>query len=101
MLVYSIHDYSTFITARKNRRHVYGKAAVIVGSSYTDETETVPRKRVVSVAEGLALAQELNCGFIEVSARDEQLVERAFNDVVRELRKRACEEKEEHLSYTL
>jgi GTPase KRas protein len=90
MLVYSIHDHSTLAAVRKNGLLICGKPAMIVGSNYTDKAEAVPRKRIVSIEEGFALAKELGCGFIEVSAKDQEVVEKAFHDLVREVRERAA-----------
>lgn len=44
-------------------------------------------EREVSSQEGQALAKELNCAFVEASAKNCVNVERAFYDVVRQLRK--------------
>ena len=44
-------------------------------------------EREVSAAEGLALAKELGCEFVEASAKNCINVEKAFYDVVRLLRR--------------
>ena len=46
------------------------------------------KEREVSTAEGFALARELHCMFVESSAKDCINVEKAFFDLVRELRRR-------------
>ncbi|KAK8062607.1 Ras family protein [Apiospora hydei] len=45
--------------------------------------------REVSIHEGRALAQELRCGFIETSARDDDNVEKVFYTMVGILRRQA------------
>lgn len=61
----------------------FGPAPVmLVGNKCDRVTE-----REVSTQEGSALAKELNCDFVEASAKNCVNVERAFYDVVRQLRK--------------
>ena len=54
---------------------------VLVGNKCDCITE-----REVSTQEGLALADELECGYVETSAKNRMNVEKAFYDVVRMLR---------------
>jgi len=61
----------------------YGPAPVmLVGNKCDRVTE-----REVSTQEGSALAKELGCDFVEASAKNCINVERAFYDVVRQLRR--------------
>ena len=55
---------------------------MLVGNNSEPDTE-----REVSAQEGLDLARELGCGFVETSARDSVNTEKAFDDVVRVLRR--------------
>ncbi|KAK5001790.1 Ras GTPase, partial [Cryomyces antarcticus] len=55
---------------------------MLVGNKSDRVTE-----REVSTQEGSALARELNCEFVEASAKNCVNVERAFYDVVRQLRR--------------
>lgn len=55
---------------------------MLVGNKCDRVTE-----REVSTQEGSALAKQLNCEFVEASAKNCVNVERAFYDVVRQLRK--------------
>ena len=60
----------------------FGPAPVmLVGNKCDRVTE-----REVSVQEGSALAKQLNCEFVEASAKNCVNVEKAFYDVVRQLR---------------
>jgi GTPase KRas protein len=62
---------------------VYGHAPVmLVGNKCDRVTE-----REVSTQEGQALAKELGCDFLEASAKNCVNVEKAFFDVVRQLRR--------------
>lgn len=61
----------------------FGPAPVmLVGNKCDRVTE-----REVSTQEGTALAKQLNCDFVEASAKTCHNVERAFYDVVRQLRR--------------
>lgn len=61
----------------------FGPAPVmLVGNKCDRVTE-----REVSTQEGRALARELGCDFVEASAKNRDNVEKAFYDVVRQLRK--------------
>ena len=78
----------------------YGPAPVmLVGNKCDRVTE-----REVSTQEGSALAKELGCDFVEASAKNCVNVEKAFYDVVRQLRRqkqqilRRLEEEEGHTS---
>lgn len=55
---------------------------MLVGNKCDRVTE-----REVSTQEGGALARELGCDFVEASAKNRNNVEKAFYDVVRQLRK--------------
>jgi GTPase KRas protein len=55
---------------------------MLVGNKCDRVTE-----REVSVQEGSALAKQLNCDFVEASAKNCINVEKAFYDVVRQLRR--------------
>lgn len=59
---------------------------MLVGNKCDRVTE-----REVSTQEGSALAKELNCDFVEASAKNCVNVEKAFYDVVRQLRKQRAQ----------
>lgn len=62
---------------------IFGQAPVmLVGNKCDRVTE-----REVSTQEGQALAKELGCDFVEASAKNCVNVEKAFFDVVRQLRR--------------
>ncbi|KAK5148738.1 Ras GTPase [Oleoguttula sp. CCFEE 6159] len=61
----------------------YGPAPVMLVGNKSDRVT----EREVSTQEGSALARELNCEFVEASAKNCVNVERAFYDVVRQLRR--------------
>jgi GTPase KRas protein len=91
MLLYSITSRSSFLAIRGIQQHIslryhYQFAptefpTILVGVDCERETE-----RDVSAAEGHALASELNCQFLEVSHETEQNVEKAYFDLVGEIR---------------
>jgi GTPase KRas protein len=63
---------------------------MLVGHDYIEDEEAEPRgtwERQVSWEEGNALARELGCEYVEACAKTCVNVEKAFYDVVRELRK--------------
>jgi GTPase KRas len=63
--------------------YVEHPAIMLVGNKSERVTE-----REVSTQEGQALARELGCEFVEVSAKNCINVEKAFYDVVRDLRRK-------------
>lgn len=70
----------------------FGPAPVmLVGNKCDRVTE-----REVSVQEGSALAKSLNCDFVEASAKNCVNVEKAFYDVVRQLRKQRASAPSRH-----
>ena len=70
------------LSATSARSDVFGPAPImLVGNKCDRVTE-----REVSAREGYALARELSCDFIETSAKNCINVEKAFYDVVRQLR---------------
>jgi len=73
----------TFPGSPTPNRASYGPAPVmLVGNKCDRVTE-----REVSTQEGSALARELGCEFVEASAKNCVNVEKAFYDVVRQLRR--------------
>lgn len=71
------------LSAASTAQGTYRPAPVmLVGNKCDRITE-----REVSTQEGIALAKELGCDFVEASAKQCVNVERAFYDVVRQLRK--------------
>ncbi|KAK3069242.1 RAS2 protein [Teratosphaeriaceae sp. CCFEE 6253] len=90
VLVYSISSRSSFTRIQKFHHQIqrtmgsstFGPAPVmLVGNKCDRVTE-----REVSTQEGTALAKQLNCDFVEASAKNCVNVEKAFYDVVRRLR---------------
>lgn len=70
----------------------FGPAPVmLVGNKCDRVTE-----REVSTQEGSALAKQLNCDFVEASAKNCVNVEKAFYDVVRQLRKQRASAPQRH-----
>lgn len=61
----------------------FGPAPVMLVGNKCDKVT----QREVSVQEGSALAKDLNCDFVEASAKNCINVEKAFYDVVRQLRR--------------
>lgn len=61
----------------------FGPAPVMLVGNKSDRVT----EREVSTQEGSALAKQLNCDFVEASAKNCVNVEKAFYDVVRQLRK--------------
>jgi GTPase KRas protein len=104
VLVYSVTKRSSFTRISRfhnlvkrvkesQRSNLYGE-----GSVYAEQYLYPPimlvgnhfdrgREREVSKEEGHSLARELGCGFVEASAKNYINVEKAFHDVVRQLRR--------------
>jgi len=90
VLVYSISSRASFARIEKFHHQIqrtmnasFGPAPVmLVGNKCDRVTE-----REVSTQEGSALAKQLNCEFVEASAKNCINVETAFFNVVRQLRK--------------
>jgi GTPase KRas protein len=89
-LIYSVASRTTFDRLVEFReRAVRGKPTIppmIVVGSQCDKQDS---EREVSTEEGAARAAQFGCPFIETSAKTAENVERAFGDLVRELRGRA------------
>jgi GTPase KRas len=94
VLVYGIGNRSSFnrisrfhdqIHTIKGEKGDEQRAMILVGHDYDEDS--VRAEREVSREEGSALAKELQCEFIEASARHCINVENAFYAVVRELRR--------------
>lgn len=61
----------------------YKSAPVMLVGNKSD----IVAKREISVEEGWALAKELGCDFVETSAKNSTNVEKAFYDLIRQLRR--------------
>ncbi|KAJ7243238.1 ras protein [Mycena rebaudengoi] len=89
LLIYSVASRATFDRLAEFReRAVRGKPAIppmIVAGNQCDKRHS---EREVSTEEGAARAVQFGCPFIETSAKTGENVERAFVDVVHELRER-------------
>ena len=91
VLVYSISSRSTFTTIKQLHHQIQkvkestaaslGPAPVIIVGNKCDRVG----EREVSIQDGSALAKELNCGFVEASAKERINVEEAYYHVVRRL----------------
>lgn len=64
-------------------RHRTGPAPVMLVGNKSDKAG----ERIVTTQEGKALADSLGCEFLEASAKQRVNVEKAFYDVVRQLRR--------------
>lgn len=62
---------------------IHGPAPVMLVANKSDKVT----ERAVSTQEGTALAKHLGCDFVEASAKNRVNVEKAFYDVVRQLRR--------------
>jgi len=86
ILVYSIASRSTFerldIFRQSMRRVKRGDPIFMLVGNKCDKNH----EREVSSAEGLALARQFGCDFLETSAKTAQNVDRLFMDLVRALR---------------
>ncbi|VCU40917.1 Bgt-4657 [Blumeria graminis f. sp. tritici] len=88
VLVYSISSRSSFTRINRFHNQIQRVNAdmpvpiMLVGNKSDRVTE-----REVSTQEGYALARELGCEFVEASAKNCINVEKAFYDVVRQLRR--------------
>jgi GTPase KRas protein len=86
LIVYSITDIGTFWSVKsyyndimRYQSHFRGRLGItIVGNHHERE-----RDRIVTTVEGLALAKELGCGFVETCADSVADVEGAFYNVIR------------------
>ena len=110
VLVYSISSRASFSRIKKFHHQIQRvKESAVAGSptfpgSPLSQTMSIPplgpapvmlvgnkcdrvTEREVSTQEGSALAKQLNCEFVEASAKSCVNVEKAFFDVVRQLRK--------------
>jgi len=93
VLVYSISSQSSFACIQKFHHRIqqvkesngstFCSAPVMLVGNKCDRTT----EREVSYQEGSTLAHELGCGFVEASAKHCVNVDKAFYDVVRELRR--------------
>ncbi|KAJ7777073.1 ras protein [Mycena metata] len=85
-LVYSIASRSTFDRLEvfyQSMQRLKGNPVFMLVGNKCDKTS----EREVSKDEGAALARQFGCEFIETSAKTAQNVERAFTNLVRELRR--------------
>ncbi|KAH8589875.1 small GTPase superfamily [Bisporella sp. PMI_857] len=83
---FSYRGLSTTLQEIENGR----SPVILVGHDYIEDDEVESRRtweRQVSCEEGNALAREFGCDYIEACAKTCVNVEKAFYDVVRELRK--------------
>jgi GTPase KRas protein len=86
-LVYSVSCRRSFSRIKYLHGRIRSKndgASVVLVANKADEAT----EREVSTEEGRALARDLGCKFVEISAKNRVLVEKAFYDMVRTLRKR-------------
>ncbi|KAF2812805.1 uncharacterized protein BDZ99DRAFT_381793 [Mytilinidion resinicola] len=93
LLVYSISSRSSFTRIRDFHCQIQMvKESTISGSPLSAPVMLVANKcdrvleREISTQEGSALAHELGCGFVETSVKTGVNVDKAFYDVVRQLR---------------
>ena len=112
VLVYSITSRASFSRIKTYFKHIqhvhearlsssststYPGMSIPIGPSSPTSSRPAPvmlvanqidrvTEREVSTQEGRALAKELGCGFVEASAKNCTNVEKAFYDVVRQLR---------------
>ena len=77
------HDEMMRILGSKSDTESTTKSPIFLGGNKCDCED----EREVLTEEGHALARELDCGFVEVSAKSGVNVQLVFGDVVRELRK--------------
>jgi GTPase KRas protein len=88
IIMYSITNRETFEQVsmfRDQLLHVKDKdhfPMLIVGNQSDQHYD-----RAVLTQEGMAIATQTGCGFLEASARGNYNVERAFHDIVREIRR--------------
>lgn len=110
VIVYSIYNRSSFIRLPRYHHQIsrvkedcpffysdmnprlqgmddYRYPIMLVGHDYTEDEEAKAGGREVSWQEGSALARELGCEYVEACAETGLNVEKAFFDIVRELRK--------------
>ncbi|KAF4634125.1 hypothetical protein G7Y89_g3974 [Cudoniella acicularis] len=98
VLVYSITSRRSFTLVSKSFNQVsrikevekQPLAILLVGNNSDRVTE-----REVATLEGHALARELRCGFVEASAKNDINVEKAFYDVIRQIRAEQVQRQEE------
>lgn len=88
ILVYSITSKSSFDMLRVIRDKIIDSTGnesipfIIVGNKNDLESQ-----RQVTKAEGVALAKEFNCGFVETSARQNKNIDKAFEGLIQEIEK--------------
>ena len=89
IFVYSVTDLNSFrmltnhLKTLERVRNFEPVPVVLVGNK-TD----LERKRQVTYNEGEALANEMDCSFLETSARARENIEETFYSIVREIRRR-------------
>jgi len=87
LLVYSIASRSSFDRLedfRQRMQHIKGGDAILM--LVGNKCDLLPSKREVSEEEGVTLARQWGCEFIEMSAKTGQNVERGFTTLIRALR---------------
>ena len=89
LFVYSVTDFNSFQMLTKHLktlervRNFEPVPIVLVGNK-----SDLEQKRQVSYNEGAALAHEMDCAFLETSARARKNIEETFYSIVREIRRR-------------
>jgi len=87
IIVYSITDTRSFNSVSKLHKKIYRvresshEPIIIIGNKCDLDVN-----REITTAEGVKLAEELNCHFMEASAKAKICVEEAFFDIIRQIR---------------
>lgn len=94
ILVYSVVNRRSFQVVQeiydKIRVNVQSPALMVVGN----KTDLLPTSREVTTKEGKELAESLNAGFIESSAKVDDNVQNIFEQIIRVIEKDAPKDKE-------
>jgi len=112
VFVYSIVDQASFVSIKAMIDHVKStKAAedggnkkvpmIIIGNKIDLDSDDCGNPRVVSTEDGRKLAESVDAGFFETSAKTKLNIENLFLDVVRRTRAVAAEEGLNILMYSL
>ena len=89
LFVYSVTDFNSFQMLTKHLKTLervrdFEPVPVVLVGNKADLED----KRQVSYSEGAALANEMDCTFLETSARARRNIEETFYSIVREIRRR-------------
>lgn len=89
MIVYSVASKQSFEMVRiiqdKILNHLGAQTVPIM--VVANKSDLRPEQRQISAAEGKKLAEELGCGFVEVSAKYNENVGKAFEGMIAEIEK--------------